>query len=102
LFFVFSYILTYIFIFRYLHYLYDVHEDHLERTENLLETSAKFRKANVKSKNLEKSLSDLKLSSYNLLYEKMIISAHKVITNAYVFVSICKSIFFFFFFKNIL
>jgi len=72
----------------YLHYLYDVHEDHLERTENLLETSAKFRKANVKSKNLEKSLSDLKLSSYNLLYEKMIISAHKVITNAYVFMFI--------------
>jgi len=60
----------------------------LERTEQLQEFSTKYKKSNKKSKNnnLEKNLADLKLSSYNYLYEKMIISAHKVITNAYVFV----------------
>ncbi|ORX60759.1 Mak10-domain-containing protein [Piromyces finnis] len=74
----------------YLHYLYDVHEDHLERSEQLQSFSSNYKKINMKSKdyNLEKNLADLKLSSYSYLYEKMIISAHKVISNAYVFMFI--------------
>jgi len=74
----------------YLHYLYDVHEDHLERTELLQSSASEYRKNNIKSNNsnLEKNFSNLNLSSYNYLYEKMNISANKLITNAYVFMFI--------------
>jgi len=74
----------------YLHYLYDVHEDHLERTEMLQGVSEEYKKNNIKSSNdsLEKNLSDLKLSSFTYLYEKMNISVNKYITNAYIFMFI--------------
>jgi len=51
--------------------------------------SEEYKKNNIKSSNdsLEKNLSDLKLSSFTYLYEKMNISVNKYITNAYIFVS---------------